>query len=66
MKISELQAWLSAQSARYGDIDVVCMTAPFADGEVELVEGERLGVSTTPGQLLPDATSSIVITIGCR
>lgn len=31
----------------HGDIDVVCMTAPFGDGETEILSPDLIGVSDT-------------------
>lgn len=46
MTITELQAWLELQKSIYGDIDVVCMTAPCHVPEGEKVTLDELMVAT--------------------
>lgn len=45
MKISELEVILANAKREHGDIEVACMTAPFNDGETEVLNESLVTVS---------------------
>ena len=45
MKISELEVILANARGQHGDIEVACMTAPFNDGETEVLNLSLITVS---------------------
>lgn len=48
MKISSLIALLEKAQKEHGDLTVSCMTAPFHDGETEVLTSKLIGVSENP------------------
>ncbi len=48
MRISALIALLEAAKTEHGDLTVSCMTAPFGDGETEVLSSELVGVTSFP------------------
>ena len=65
MKISELIAHLANVQREQGDIEVVCMTAPYGDGETEVLTEELLDITRgRPNNGL--AVTDQVVLIGCN